>query len=163
MRQAILTLVTLLVMAQAVLAAVLEDGDYRIYYGSHRAPRNNRYFTGEFGGNNSTAQIWRLRNNKKDQVTIESVGSPGNYMGINTGPRPGAYLGVLQTPVRYVLTKKTGGGPPRYEIAYYKKVKGKTLIVGVNNVDQEEPYYVEYIVQGTEGRISSFKFARVDV
>ncbi|KAF9345709.1 hypothetical protein BGX34_004537, partial [Mortierella sp. NVP85] len=174
MRQAILTLVTLLLIAQTVLAQLLENGDYRIYYGNYQVPKTHRYFTAKYdlgGGSvqtypkNSTSnnQIWRLRNKSKGQVTLESKGNRGKYLGLRrSGANPGAYLGVVPNPVRFNIARKAGGPFTSYELAYPKKVNGETLVVSIDNGEgKEEPYYVNFEVQGAEGTFGSFKMARV--
>ncbi|KAK3817470.1 MAG: hypothetical protein J3Q66DRAFT_339998 [Benniella sp.] len=173
MRQAILTLVTLLLIAQTVLAQLLENGDYRIYYGIRQVPSTSRYFTAKYdlgGGSvltyprNSTSndQIWRLRNKSKGQVTLESKGNLGNYLGLRrSGANPGAYLGVVTIPVRFNIAKKGGGSSTTYELAYPKKVNGETLVVSIDNGEgKEEPYYVNFAIQGTVGIRGSFRMAK---
>ncbi|KAK3817467.1 MAG: hypothetical protein J3Q66DRAFT_339985 [Benniella sp.] len=173
MRQAILTLVTLLLIVQTVLAVVLENGDYRIYYGNYQVPKTHRYFTAKpdardgsvqtYPKEDSKYQIWRLRNKSKDQVTLESKGARGKYLGLRrSGANPGAYLGVVKNPVRFNIARKAGGPFTSYELAYPKKVNGETLVVSIDNDEgKEEPYYVNFEVQGAEGTFGSFKMARV--
>ncbi|KAK3817463.1 MAG: hypothetical protein J3Q66DRAFT_185436 [Benniella sp.] len=173
MRQAILTLVTLLLIAQTVLAQLLKNGDYRIYYGNYQAPITHRFFTAKpnardgsvqtYPRENSKYQIWRLRNKSKGQVTLESKGACGKYLGLRrSGANPGAYLGVVKNPVRFNIARKFGGPFTAYELAYPKKVNGKTLVVSLDTGEgKEEPYYVNFAIQGTEGVFGAFKMARV--
>jgi len=174
MRQAIITLVTLLLIAQTVLAQLLEDGDYRIYYGNFRVPRSNRYFTAHYdlgGGrvqtypedNSSDNQIWRLSNESQGQVTLESKSNLGKYLGLRrSGANRHAYLGVVTIPVSFNITKQGGGSSTTYELAYPKKVNGVTLVVSIDNSNgKKEPYYVNFDVQGTEGIYDSFRMAKV--
>ncbi|KAF9353398.1 hypothetical protein BGX34_011590 [Mortierella sp. NVP85] len=174
MHQAILTLVILLLIIQTVLAVVLKNGDYRIYYGNYQAPITHRFFTAEpnkrdggvrtYPREDSDFQIWRLRNKRGGKVTLESKGARGKYLGLRrSGPLPGATLGVNNTPVEFRIAKKHGGPFTAYELAYPQKVDGKTLVVSLDtSEDREEPYYVNFAIRGTEGVFGAFKMSRVD-
>jgi hypothetical protein len=173
MRQAILTLVTLLVVAHTVLAQIFADGDYRIYYGKATVPQTHRFITAEpadlhegsvrtFPRQNSDLQVWTLKNNAYGQVTLESKGAPGKYLGLRrAGANPGAYLGVVPTAVSYNITKKAGGSLTSYELAYPVPVRSQILIVSIDDKNKSEPYYVNFGVQGTEGTLGGWKFAGV--
>ncbi|KAK3817465.1 MAG: hypothetical protein J3Q66DRAFT_339970, partial [Benniella sp.] len=173
MRQAILTLVTLLLIAQTVLAQLLENGDYRIYYGNFRLPSTSRYFTAKYdlGGGSvltypknitSNDQIWRLSNVNQGQVTLESKGNLGNYLGLRrSGANPGAYLGVVPTPVSFNISRQGGGSSTTYELAYPEKVNGETLIVSIDDgAGKVEPFYVNLVVRGTVVNYDSFRMAK---
>jgi len=171
----IFALVTLLVIVQAAFAQLFADGDYRIWYGKATVPQTHRYFTAKpnkgegsvqiHPRQESKSQVWRLRNKKNGQITLESKAARGKYLGLRrAAAKPGAYLGVVPTPVKFIITKKPAGQFTSYELAYPKKVKGKTLIVSMDSKDdKEEPYYVNLDVQGTEGIMGGWKFARVRV
>ncbi|KAK3817459.1 MAG: hypothetical protein J3Q66DRAFT_430907 [Benniella sp.] len=173
MRQAILTLVTLLVVVvHTALAQIFTDGDYRIYYGKTNVPRSHRFITAEpvhlhegtvrtFPRNNSDLrQVWTLKNNAYGQVTLESKAAPGKYLGLRrSGANPGAYLGVVPHAVSYNITKKTGGSHTFYELAYPDPVRNQILIVSIaNKHKQREPYYVNFGVQGTKGTMPGWNF-----
>ncbi|KAK3817479.1 MAG: hypothetical protein J3Q66DRAFT_369322 [Benniella sp.] len=171
MHQAILTLVILLLIAQTVLAQLLKNGDYRIYYGNYQAPITHRFFTAKpnsrdgnvqlYPREDSDYQIWRLRNKRHGRVTLESKGAPGKYLGLGrSDARPGSYLGVVHKPVRFRITRKFGGPFTAYELAYPKKVDGETLVVDYDDGEgREEPYFVSFAVQGTA--LGAFKMRRV--
>jgi len=173
MHQTILTLVILLLIAQTVLAVVLEDGDYKIYYGSWHAPEKYRYFTAKpnkrdgyvltYLNEGDDYQIWRLKNWANDQVTLESKGAPSKYLGLrNSDASPGADLGVNHKPVKFRITRKRGFRFTNYELAYPKKVDGDTLVVSLATGDgREQPYFVNLAIQGTEGAFGAFKMSRV--
>ncbi|KAF9347526.1 hypothetical protein BGX34_003077 [Mortierella sp. NVP85] len=174
MHQTILTLVIFLLIIQTALAVVLEDGDYRIYYGTFHFPKNNRYFTAVPNKRDGSVQtlpkedfdfqIWRLRNKSGGKVTLESKGARGKYLGLRrSGAHPGAYLGVVPTPIKFRIARKHGGPFKAYELAYPKKVDGETLVVSIDDGEgKEEPYFVNFAIQGTEGVFGSFKMSRVD-
>ncbi|KAF9353397.1 hypothetical protein BGX34_011589 [Mortierella sp. NVP85] len=174
MHQTILTLVILLLIIQTALAVVLKNGDYRIYYGNYQAPITHRFFTAKpnkrdgsvqtYPKEDSDFQIWRLRNKRGGKVTLESKGARGKYLGLRrSGAHPGAYLGVVRTPVKFRIARKFGGPFTAYELAYPKKVDGETLVVSLDDGDgKEEPYYVNFAIQGTEGVFGAFKMSRVD-
>ncbi|KAK3817471.1 MAG: hypothetical protein J3Q66DRAFT_340005 [Benniella sp.] len=168
----IFALVTLLAIVQATFAQIFADGDYRIFYGKATVPRTHRFFTAKpdaregsvqiYPREESKSQVWRLRNKKNGQITLESKAARGKYLGLRrSGANPGAYLGVVPTPVKFVITEIPAGQFTRYELAYPKKVNGKTLVVSMDSKDKEEPYYVNLQVQGTEGIMDGWKFARV--
>ncbi|KAK3817460.1 MAG: hypothetical protein J3Q66DRAFT_339947 [Benniella sp.] len=168
----IFALVTLLAIVQATFAQIFADGDYRIWNGKVTVPQTHRFFTAkpnkgegsvEFRPRQeSKSQVWRLRNKKNGQITLESKAAPGKYLGLRrSGANPGAYLGVVPTPVKFVITKIPAGQFTSNQLAYPKKVKGKTLIVSVDDKDDKKPYYVNLEVKGTEGIIGGWKFARV--
>ncbi|KAK3817473.1 MAG: hypothetical protein J3Q66DRAFT_388051 [Benniella sp.] len=173
MHQAILTLVILLLIAQTVLAQLLKDGDYRIYYGNYQAPITHRFFTAKpnkgdgyvktYPREDSDYQIWRLRNKSNGKVTLESKGARGKYLGLrHSGAHPGNYLGVVHKPVRFRITRKFGGPFTAYEFAYPKKVDGETLVVSHDDSDgKEEPYFVNFAIQGTQGVLGAYKMSRV--
>ena len=173
MHQTILTLVILLLIAQTALGYVLKNGDYRIYYGYYQVPKTHRFFTAvpnkrdgsvqTYPNKDSNYQIWRLRNKSHGQVTLESKGARGKYLGPRrSGAHPGAYLGVVPTPTRFHIAKKHGGPFTAYELAYPKKVDGETLVVSLDDGEgKEEPYFVNFAIQGTEGVFGSFKMSRV--
>ncbi|KAK3817474.1 MAG: hypothetical protein J3Q66DRAFT_369317 [Benniella sp.] len=173
MHQVILTLVILLLIAQTVLAVVLEDGDYRIYYGNYQVPKTHRFFTAVPNKRDGSVQtlpredfdfqIWRLRNKSGGKITLESKGARGKYLGLRrSGAKPGNYLGVVPTPIRFRITRKHGGPFKAYELAYPKKVDGKTLVVSLDDGEgKEEPYFANFAIQGTEGVFGSFKMRKV--
>ncbi|KAF9356179.1 hypothetical protein BGX34_010069 [Mortierella sp. NVP85] len=172
MRQAILTLVTLLVVAHTALAQIFADGDYRIYYGKATVPQTHRFITAEpdshegsvrtFPRQNSNLQVWTLKNNAYGQVTLESKGASGKYLGLRrAGANPGAYLGVVPSSVNYTITKKAGGSLTSYELAYPFPVRNQILIVSIDDKNKSEPYYVNFGVQGTEGILGGWKFTSV--
>ncbi|KAG0020519.1 hypothetical protein BGZ81_009300 [Podila clonocystis] len=173
MRQTILSLFALLTVVQVVLAQLLANGDYRIYYGNYQVPRTHRYITAEPDArtgsartfprdNASNFQVWRLINDKNGQVTLESKGALGKYLSPGrSGALPGAYMGVTTTAQKWNITKKAGGPFTSYELAYPKPVFDKILVVSTDSKDKEEPYYVNFANQDVEGILKSWKFARV--
>ncbi|KAG0070876.1 hypothetical protein BGZ93_007584 [Podila epicladia] len=174
MRQTILALVVLFAIVQAVLAQLHPNGYYRIYYGNYQAPITHRFITAEPDArtgsvrtfprdNKSKFQVWRLRNHKNGQVTLESKGARGKYLSPGrSGALPGAYLGVTTTAQKWNIAKKHGGPFTAYELAYPKPVFNKTLVVSYDSKDKEEPYYVNFANQGVEGTLQAWKFARVN-
>ncbi|KAK3817478.1 MAG: hypothetical protein J3Q66DRAFT_400814 [Benniella sp.] len=172
MHQAILTIAILLLIAQTVLAQLLENGDYRIFIGSATDTENNHYFTAYPSVGNGYVltyhiedfdlQIWRLRNRGNDLVTLECKGVPGKYLGLRRSDvRPGAYVGLVKQPVRYRMTKTNGGGN-RYELAYPRKVDNNTLVVTLDIAKSGElPYFAVFNIQNSEGVYGAFKFSRV--
>ncbi|KAF9290613.1 hypothetical protein BGZ74_000489 [Mortierella antarctica] len=174
MRQTILALVALLAIVQVVLAQqVLENGNYRIYYGNYQVPKTHRFVTAEpdartgrvrtFPRNDKKKlQVWRLKNHKNGQVTLESKGARGKYLSPGrSGALPGAYMGVTTTAQKWKITEMHGGPFTSYELAYPKLVSNKTLVVSMDSKDKEEPYYVNFANQGVEGTRQAWKFARV--
>ncbi|KAF9140492.1 hypothetical protein BG015_001612 [Linnemannia schmuckeri] len=173
MRYAIFALVALLAIVHAASPVLLDNGNYRIYYGTFHVPRYNRYATAEpdamegsvrtFPRQDSSTQIWRLKNTKHGRITLESLGAPGKYLGLRrAGANPGAYLGVVPTPVEFTITREGGGSSTSYELAYSRLVGGKTLVVSIDREEgKKEPYYVNFNVKGTEGILDSWRIARV--
>ncbi|KAF9421653.1 hypothetical protein BGZ94_008776 [Podila epigama] len=169
------TVVTLAVLAivQVVLAQVLQNGDYRIYYGNYQVPKTFRFITAEPNASTGSArtfpkdgesllQIWRLKNHKNGQVTLESKGARGKYLAPGrSGALPGAYLGVTNTAQKWNFAKQAGGPFTRYELAYPKPVFNKTLVVSTDAADKEEPYYVNFGEQGAHETLQAWKFAQV--
>ncbi|KAG0026465.1 hypothetical protein BGZ81_006331 [Podila clonocystis] len=173
MRQTILSLFALLAVVQVVLAQLLANGHYRIYYGNYQAPQTHRFITAEPDArqghvrtfprdNKSKFQIWRLRNHKNGQITLESKGAHGKYLSEGrSGALPGANLGIFTTAQKWNITKKAGGPFTSYELAYPRRVFDKVLVVSINSKYSEEPYDVKLANQGKEGTLQSWKFARV--
>ncbi|KAG0028160.1 hypothetical protein BGZ82_008569 [Podila clonocystis] len=173
MRQTILALFALLAVVQAVLAQLLANGDYRIYYGNYQVPQTHRYITTEPDASTGTArtfprdnasklQVWSLRNYKNGQVTLESKAAHGKYLSPGrSGAHPGAYMGVTTTAQKWSITKKAGGIFTGYELAYPNPVFNKILIVSTDSKDKEEPYYVNFANEGVEGTLQAWTFARV--
>ncbi|KAF9583197.1 hypothetical protein BGW38_010037, partial [Lunasporangiospora selenospora] len=106
MRQAIIFLIAVLAILNAVMAAdpLFKDGKYRIFAGNQHVPSMNRYFTGKKDAragsvtlqpnSTSTKQVWRLRNKSNRRITLESIGNKGYYLSEGrSGALPGAYIG----------------------------------------------------------------------
>ncbi|KAF9333664.1 hypothetical protein BG006_003310 [Podila minutissima] len=174
MRQTILALVALLAIVQVVLAQqVLENGNYWIYYGNYQVPKTHRFVTAEpdaragrvrtFPRNDkSKLQVWRLKNHKNGQVTLESKGARGKYLSPGrSGALPGAYMGVTTTAQKWNVAKVRGGPFTAFELTYPKPVFNKTLVVSMDSEDKEEPYYVNLANEGVDGARMAWKFARV--
>ncbi|KAG0340649.1 hypothetical protein BG004_006335 [Podila humilis] len=172
MRQFIFALVSVVVVVQVAIAQVLVDGDYRLYYGNYQVPHTYRFVTAEpdaregqartFPRQESDLQIWRLKNYPEGQVTLESKGALGKYLGLRrSGANPGAYLGVVPTAVHYNISRQAGGPFTYYELEYPQVVNGKVLIVSLETENKTEPYYVNFGIQGTEGIRGGFKFWKV--
>ncbi|KAF9370297.1 hypothetical protein CPB97_002874 [Podila verticillata] len=173
MRQTILALVTLLAIAQAVLAQLYANGDYRIFYGKIQVPRIQRYITAKPDARSGSArtfprddaslfQVWRLKNHKNGQVTLESKGARGKYLSPGrSGALPGAYLGVTTNAQKWNIAEKARGPFTSYELSYPKSVFNKTLVISNDSTDKEEPYYVNFANQGVEGTLQGWKFDRV--
>ncbi|KAG0011009.1 hypothetical protein BGZ82_003202, partial [Podila clonocystis] len=137
------------------------------------APQTHRFLTAEPDArtgsartfprdNASKLQVWRLRNRKNGQVTLECKGAHGKYLSPGrSGALPGAYMGVTTTAQKWNITKKAGGPFTSYELAYPRPVFNKTLVVSTDSKNKEEPYYVNFANQGVEGTRQSWKFARV--
>ncbi|KAF9217538.1 hypothetical protein BGZ59_003260 [Podila verticillata] len=173
MRQTILALAALLAIVQAVLAQLLADGNYRIYYGNYQALTTQRYITAEPDASSGRArvfrkddaslfQVWHLKNYENGQITLESKGARGKYLSPGrSGALPGAYLGVTTNAQKWNITKKAGGPFTSYELAYPKSVSNKKLVVSTDSQDKEEPYYVNFATQGVEGTLQAWKFSFV--
>jgi len=181
MHQTILTIaIFLLLIVQTTLAVVLEDGDYRIYYGNYHVPKTYRFFTAQSDTTDGSVQtyprekdldddqIWRLRNEGRGQVTLESKGAPGKYLGLlrRSGAHAGAYLGVVPTPVKFLMAKDFDGPFKTYELVYPERVDGKILAVsldddGDDDGDKKEPYFVNFAIRGTEDVLDSYLMSRV--
>ncbi|KAG9060762.1 hypothetical protein KI688_008913 [Linnemannia hyalina] len=175
MHLAILALVTLLALVQAVLSAeiYLPSGEYRFYYGHFQAPQTHRFATAEpdartgsvrtFPLNkDSKFQIWKVKHCGNNVVTIESKGARGKYLSPGrSGALPGAYVGVTTTKQRFKVTRVAGGPFTSYELAYPKKVFNRTLVVGYDYTGKEEPYYLNFVHRRTEDHLWGWKFSRV--
>ncbi|KAG0041405.1 hypothetical protein BGZ83_001857 [Gryganskiella cystojenkinii] len=173
MHQSIIALVVFLSLVQAVIAELLADGDYRIYYGNYQAPQTHRYITAEpdaSGGKARTFrkddaslfQVWTLKNYGNGQVTLQSKGARDKYLAPGLlGARPGTDLGVTTTAQKWNIARKAGGPFTSYELAYPKLVSDKTLVVSIDDEDTEEPYYVNFATQGVEGTLQAWKFGSV--
>ena len=174
MRLVILALVTLLALVQAVLAEIyLPSGEYRFYYGNYQAPRTHRLATAEPNARagrvrtlplnrRSRFQIWKVKHHGNNVVTIECKGCRGKYLSPGrSGALPGAYVGVTTTKQRFKVTRILGGPFTSYELAYPRKVFGKTLVVSYDYKGKEEPYYLNFVNRGTRGQLGGWKFSRV--
>ncbi|KAK3817477.1 MAG: hypothetical protein J3Q66DRAFT_400813 [Benniella sp.] len=173
MQQTILTIVLLLLIAQTTLAYILKEGDYRIYYGNYNVPKTYRFFTAQpnkkdgsvqtYPIEDSDDQIWRLRNEGSGQVTLESKGAPGKYLGLrHSGAHAGAYLGVVPTPVKFLISKDFDGPFKTYEFVYPERVDGKILAVSLDDDGgKEEPYFVNFAIRGTNDVLDSYLMFRV--